>query len=212
MTVIYPNSPPSRAGALPLIGGSLALDFANTQSGLGFESHQDHLRQPENLADWLAHTGAISASDGAKLREACAKNPATGARLMDRALALRSAIHDIAAAIGRHGNPPAEALDALARIHAECAAGGSLAFQGGACCWRWDMAHAPLEAALGPIAFAAVQLFSEGDHGRVKECEGHACGWLFYDTSKNNRRRWCEMEVCGNRAKQKRLSARRRAG
>ena len=68
----------------------------------------------------------------------------------------------------------------------------------------------PVEAALGPIALAAVRLFTEGDFPRIRECGGHACGWLFYDRSKNNRRRWCEMEVCGNRAKQRRLAARRR--
>ena len=72
------------------------------------------------------------------------------------------------------------------------------------------MRDAPVEAALGSIALAAVELFTEGDFSRIKECGGHACGWLFYDTSKNNRRRWCEMEVCGNRAKQRRLVARRR--
>ncbi len=71
-------------------------------------------------------------------------------------------------------------------------------------------ALAPVEAALGPIALAAVRLFTEGDFHRIRECGGHACGWLFYDRSKNNRRRWCEMEVCGNRAKQRRLAARRR--
>jgi len=27
------------------------------------------------------------------------------------------------------------------------------------------------------------------------------CGWLFFDATKNSRRRWCEMRVCGNRAK-----------
>ncbi len=64
----------------------------------------------------------------------------------------------------------------------------------------------------GPIALAAVSLFTEGDFSRIRECGGHACGWLFYDRSKNNRRRWCEMEVCGNRAKQRRLAARRREG
>jgi predicted RNA-binding Zn ribbon-like protein len=31
---------------------------------------------------------------------------------------------------------------------------------------------------------------------------------LFFDATKNKRRRWCEMEVCGNRAKQKRRRAR----
>ena len=80
------------------------------------------------------------------------------------------------------------------------------------CRWRWSVRDAPVEAALGPIALAAVKLFTEGDFHRIRECGGHACGWLFYDRSKNNRRRWCEMEVCGNRAKQRRLAARRRGG
>ena len=70
------------------------------------------------------------------------------------------------------------------------------------------MAETPLEAALGPVALAAVALATERDFSRVKECGGQACGWLFYDVSKNNRRRWCEMEVCGNRAKQRRHAER----
>src|SRR5579871_5474734 len=210
MTVIDPPQLPSRAGSLPLVGGSLALDFANTQSGVGYASHQDHLREPANLAAWLAHTGVISAADAEILREAALRDAKVASRLMDRALKLRLAIHDVGAAFGRKERPPASALATLAELHAQCLAAASFAFEGGVCVFRWDMARTPIEGALGPIAFSAVQLFSEGDNGRLKECEGHACGWLFYDTSKNNRRRWCEMEVCGNRAKQKRFAERRR--
>ena len=76
--------------------------------------------------------------------------------------------------------------------------------------WRWRLADAPLAAALGPVALAAVSLVAERDPVRIKECGGVACGWLFYDETKNNRRRWCEMEVCGNRAKQRRRAARKR--
>jgi predicted RNA-binding Zn ribbon-like protein len=43
----------------------------------------------------------------------------------------------------------------------------------------------------------------------VKECDGHDCGWLFLDTSKAGRRRWCSMDVCGNRAKAQRYRRRR---
>ena len=76
--------------------------------------------------------------------------------------------------------------------------------------WRWRLADAPLAEALGPIALTAVSLVAERDPVRIKECGGVACGWLFYDETKNNRRRWCEMEVCGNRAKQRRRAARGR--
>ena len=44
---------------------------------------------------------------------------------------------------------------------------------------------------------------------RVKLCPGHDCGWLFLDETKNARRKWCLMEVCGNRAKSTRHYARK---
>jgi predicted RNA-binding Zn ribbon-like protein len=37
---------------------------------------------------------------------------------------------------------------------------------------------------------------------RVRQCG--ECGWLFYDSSRNQSRRWCEMNSCGNRAKARR--------
>jgi predicted RNA-binding Zn ribbon-like protein len=39
------------------------------------------------------------------------------------------------------------------------------------------------------------------DPGRVRRCGRPGCVLLFYDTSKNGTRRWCDMAVCGNRAK-----------
>ncbi|GEM_PF-547226 len=36
---------------------------------------------------------------------------------------------------------------------------------------------------------------------RFRSCANPNCPLYFYDISKNGRRRWCRMEVCGNRAK-----------
>jgi hypothetical protein len=47
--------------------------------------------------------------------------------------------------------------------------------------------------------------------GRLKVCANPACRWLFLDRSKNHARIWCDMAVCGNRAKVKRFFERRRA-
>jgi predicted RNA-binding Zn ribbon-like protein len=210
MTVIESDFPPSRAGVLPLVGGNIALDFANTESGRGSDSHQNHLRDAANVLDWLSHANAIPEDVERWLRDETIRRPAIAADLHGVAVALRSAIHDVGAAIGRGATPPEGSLASLSVHYARCVGRASLAPGKDACCWRWSFRDAPVEAALGPIAFAAVKLFTEGDFGRIKECGGHACGWLFYDATKNNRRRWCEMEVCGNRAKQKRFAARRR--
>jgi predicted RNA-binding Zn ribbon-like protein len=209
MTVTSPD-PPSRAGSLDLIADDLALNFANTESGRGFPSHQNHFRGAGNVVEWLRHAKALPVEEADWLRKRVGERADLAADLLAQAVALREAIHDIGAALGRHAKPPEAALASLSALHARCVAKAELAPGVVSCRWSWSVRASPVEAALGPIALAAVRLFTEGDFHRIRECGGHACGWLFYDRSKNNRRRWCEMEVCGNRAKQRRLAARRR--
>ena len=209
MTVTPPDLP-SRAGSLDLIADDLALNFANTESGRGFPSHQNHFRDAMNVVAWLRHARALPVEETDQLRKRVAESADLAADLLSQAVALREAIHDIGAALGHRAKPPEAALASLSALHARCVTKAELAPGDDSCRWTWSVRVAPVEAALGPIALAAVRLFTEGDFDRIRECSGHACGWLFYDRSKNNRRRWCEMEVCGNRAKQRRLAARRR--
>jgi predicted RNA-binding Zn ribbon-like protein len=209
MTVI-PLDLPSRAGSLDLIADDLALNFANTESGRGFPSHQNHFLEAANVVEWLRHAKALPVEETDWLQAHVAKRADLAGDLLATAVELRDAVHDIGVALGHRAKPPEAALASLSALHARCVAKAELAPGVASCRWQWSVRVSPVEAALGPIALAAVRLFTEGDFGRIRECGGHACGWLFYDRSKNNRRRWCEMEVCGNRAKQRRLAARRR--
>ncbi len=43
--------------------------------------------------------------------------------------------------------------------------------------------------------------------GRVSVCSGSDCGWLYLDESRNQKRKWCMMQTCGNRAKARRFYA-----
>jgi predicted RNA-binding Zn ribbon-like protein len=210
MTLISPDLTPSRAGSLPLIADDLGLDFTNTESGRGFPSHQNHLRDAVNVVEWLTHAKVLPVDEANWLREQVSARADLAADLLTQAIGLRDAIHDTGVAVGRRARPNEAALATLAALHARFVARATLAPGVTSCRWCWSVRASPIEAALGPISLAAVSLFTEGDFHRIRECGGHACGWLFYDRSKNNRRRWCEMEVCGNRAKQRRLAARRR--
>lgn len=57
------------------------------------------------------------------------------------------------------------------------------------------------EQLLPRLAAACATLISESDFRYVRNCEGETCTLYFLDVSKNHKRRWCSMEVCGNRAK-----------
>jgi predicted RNA-binding Zn ribbon-like protein len=209
---VVSSVPPSRAGSLELVGGALAFDFANTSSGRGTLNHQDHLRDPAHVAEWAHHARILGHSDAEWLEAAAVSNNKLGARLLREALALREAIYEIGVALADGRSPAREHIENLTNSHARALNRANLAAVKRNFGWNWPPREHPIEAVLGPIALSALTLLQQADLVRVKQCEGDECGWLFFDTTKNGSRRWCEMKVCGNRAKQKRFGAKLRDG
>jgi predicted RNA-binding Zn ribbon-like protein len=200
----------SRAGSLTLIGGELALDFANTSSGRGWPTHQEHLRSAMNVVDWADHAHVVPPEDAEWLREMARAEFEIGQQLLARALELREDIHVVASEIAAGRPVPPDPVQNLTRAHAHCLAKANLAPFAGRFVWSWPVRQASIEAILGPISLSAMTTLLQADLSRIKMCQGEKCGWLFFDTTKNKSRRWCEMEVCGNRAKQKRYGAKAR--
>jgi predicted RNA-binding Zn ribbon-like protein len=66
---------------------------------------------------------------------------------------------------------------------------------------RWT-AERPLPAALALIAREATELLTNPDRRLIRECAAAPnCSLLYLDRSRAGRRRWCEMNRCGSRAK-----------
>jgi len=55
---------------------------------------------------------------------------------------------------------------------------------------------------------SAYDILTAEDFTRIKECPG--CGWIFLDKTKNGKRRWCNMKVCGSSDKASRYYYRKR--
>jgi predicted RNA-binding Zn ribbon-like protein len=202
---------PSRAGVLPLVGGALCLDFANTASGRGGDHHRENLGSYELLLVWCAHAGVFDAREKRRLGALARRRPAAAARTLRRALRLREAIHAVAVAASRAARPPAAAVLALNRELGRAMARTRLEPAKRGFVWRWGAAHPSLDAMFDPILRSAAELLTRQPHSRLKQCPGRHCGWVFLDRTKNRRRRWCEMQVCGSRAKARAYRARRRS-
>ena len=53
-----------------------------------------------------------------------------------------------------------------------------------------------------PVVESAADALVSGELSRVRRCAAEPpCPRVFLDTSRNGRRRWCDMKSCGNRAK-----------
>jgi predicted RNA-binding Zn ribbon-like protein len=71
----------------------------------------------------------------------------------------------------------------------------------------WFESRQP-EDLFAPLAHSAIVLFANVDRNRVRKCD--QCVLHFHDTSKKGTRRWCSMQLCGNRLKVAAYAARRR--
>lgn len=181
------------------VGGVTCLDFVNTVDPRHDDQRDDCLRSYPQLLRWAEEARLLTAEECARLKVRSQEEPDLADAVHLRALELREALYRLFTAQPARGD--------LARLTDEAhRAWGTaeLARTAGGWAWLWD-APTELDRALWPVARSAAELLTSARLGRVRECEGPSgCGWLFLDTSKNGRRRWCDMRVCGNRAKARR--------
>jgi predicted RNA-binding Zn ribbon-like protein len=185
---------------LPLLGGAICLDFANTIDPRFGESREEFLHSFAALAEWGRFVGLLTSAEGAAMLAEGDSNPQQASDAFRRAIELREAIYHLFKPWQR---PPSGALEILNR---ELQQGSmSVAVERRKreyhLVWRTTTIA---DGLVGAVARSAAELLSSPDLERVRECAGSGCGWLFLDTSKAHRRRWCSMAICGNRTKAQR--------
>jgi predicted RNA-binding Zn ribbon-like protein len=55
------------------------------------------------------------------------------------------------------------------------------------------------------ILAAVAEAMADTSWSRLKACRADTCQFAFIDTARNRSRQWCDMAVCGNRAKARRF-------
>ncbi len=186
-------------------GGQLALDFANTISRRNVpEDNRERLTHYGRLVSWGLQAGLVAAKDGERLRAEARGRPRPAAAALRRAVTVREAIFSLFVAIARGERTPVAALDAVNAALPSALAVLRVGPERGGFGWRFAHEETDLAPMLAPVLRAAADLLTSAELARVRECGSDTCFWLFLDRSKNGTRRWCDMKVCGNRAKARR--------
>lgn len=187
-----------------LVGGWLCLDFSNTIARYFVTGPDERLRSYGMLVSWCWQAGLFSEEEAKVLVRKAADRSAEAITVHGRALTLRETIHDIFVAIAHQRQPEAADLEHLNRFLAEAMAHAAIVPSAGGFVWGWRGIEDTLDWVLWPVVRSAADLLTSAELHRVRECAGDHCGWLFLDRSKNQNRRWCETEICGNRARVRR--------
>ena len=202
---------PTDSHVFELSGGALCLDFANTWEDRQREE-EEHLHAYPDVLAFAVQTGIVDPGRASAMARRADGDPAAAGRAFAAARELRDAIYRLFSAVAAGREPPADGLERLNAILPEALAGARVERRGVGFEWAWADPADRLESPLRPIARSAADLLTSERLGRIRECDGRTCTWLFLDQSRNRSRRWCSMETCGNRAKVRRHYRRLRSG
>ena len=194
---------------LDLKSGHPALEFTNTVNNHASQNPGETLLQYEDLLSWGKRVGLLRVEQLENLRHRATSQPQQAAAVFAQSLQLREALYRIFVARAKGKFPSESDLKTLNSILANLTRGAQVVYDAGRFEWQWNFDQEALEAPLGIIALSAVDLMTSENYKWVGQCaDEDGCGWLFVDTSKNHSRRWCDINDCGNRAKQRRYQKR----
>jgi predicted RNA-binding Zn ribbon-like protein len=186
------------------IGGDAALDFVNTVAGRD-QVPRDRLDSYTRLLEWAALAQLLPEKILRSLTRKAQQEPQAAAAALTRAKVLREAMFALVTAIASGNTPPKGTLALLREHWVAGVEAHELRFSDGrvVVALRNDATELGLVASM--VAYRMVQHVLQQSPKRLRICEGPNCSWLFIDTSKAGRRRWCDMSVCGNAAKSRRF-------
>ena len=175
------------------VAGHLALDFCNTVGEHLASRPDESLRDWESFLRWATQVGLIGSESYVELL----RYPESVSIILQ----LREAIYRIGLSIV-NGRPLPE-RDLALILKEVSARRPRVEFRKNRLYWRPTPSRASSQLC-AVLASEALSLLCSPKVQRIGICEGGNCGWLFIDESRGKKRRWCDMNDCGSRAKARR--------
>ena len=181
-----------------LTGGDVALELANTVVDRGGDEARELLATYSDLLNWSRQVGLVHPEREKQLLRESRRHPERAARVLRKAIELRETIF----ALLGEGDVSTGNLERLQAFSDAAMRHRRIAKHGHSVAWQWEPTG--LDEMLWPVVYAATTLLTSENRSLVRVCAGLPCRWLFLDLSRRRNRRWCDMTVCGNRAKARR--------
>ena len=203
-----------KINAIRLVGGAAVLDYLNTcdgrRPGTGLREVVDKLGNLEDIVHWFHHVGLIDEPEHQHFVALVRRSSWHTVTAFQQLIDFREALYRLLLPMALDHDTDPASLDALNQALADTADQRLLVLTPAGVIWRWRVGEdlgSMTAGFIGRLAVQAAALLTSGDMARLKACATPDCDWLFLDTSKNGRRRWCQMNVCGAREKVKRAMA-----
>ncbi|MBX3063100.1 MAG: ABATE domain-containing protein [Anaerolineae bacterium] len=179
----------------------LCLDFVNSTANHQNPS-EDHLKSYADLLSWSQDVELLNAEEAERLWEVASQQPIKTVALHQKAVVLREAIYHTLLDAALDQPPNIDNLETLNVALTETMSHMRLVLSEDGFNWAWTNSADSLEYIIWRVVWAAQDLLRSDKLKYVRKCDG--CDWLFLDVGRGHKRRWCDMNTCGNRAKARR--------
>ena len=190
-------------GPLDLVGGLPCLDFANTAGGHTKIREVERIPTYQDMINWARYAQTLSGSEARTALGLAKSKPQEAARQLHETHVFREALHRSVSAIA--GGRPIESQDFahVRSIITKAVAIAEIAGRDEAFVWSVDAGAAGLGIVLSRMALSAHDMLTREKPSQLRQCE--RCTWLFIDRTKNQKRRFCRQDACGNKARAERF-------
>jgi predicted RNA-binding Zn ribbon-like protein len=183
---------------LQLDGGCLCFDFVNTVNERPVFKH-DYLSSYAELLTWCQKANALPSTRIDTLEMHALDNKIDAQLALDKAKIVREALYTVFNAIQNKREVPATALNKVNLALNESFSNLGLMIKDDKLELDWKTTAISLDEPLWHIMKSCFDIWTTESTDRMKHCD--RCGWLFLDKSKNKKRKWCNMQVCGSHDK-----------
>ncbi len=191
-------------------GGDLSLDFVNTVDTRPTEP-RELLPTFKELFSWARQAGILSRPQEAQLMKMAGRNPKGAENARKLALTLRECLFQIGKRIADGEDVPSDLMTEWNGFVHRSMNHYELQHDKEGLSWHLRFNDLDFDSILWPVVHSAVKLLTSPNAARIRRCAADYCDWLFVDSSKRGNRRWCDMTICGNRAKAQRFYSRNKA-
>jgi len=185
-------------------GGNLSLNFLNTVEYRHEEFAVDFIHHYLDLITWAHFADAVGDSQKELLQGLSQEKSNEAIKIYYEAIQLREAMYEYIINLINRENVDPVSMHIINQWISRAFSNLELHLVDRNVVLDWNAEKFGLESVLWPIIKSFVDLVTLTNHKRIKQCSN--CGWIFVDNSKNSSRRWCSMEICGNRVKARRFA------
>jgi predicted RNA-binding Zn ribbon-like protein len=160
------------------------------------------------VVNWSLYAGVLSRNEAKALLALAKAKPKDAGSSVHELQSFRESFHRMVSAIAHKEVPQDADFTRVRSTIAKAVSIAGLSRDETAFTWSVEADTLGLGTVIARVALSAHHMLSHENPAQLRQCE--RCTWLFIDRTKNQMRRFCRQDACGNKARAERFYSRKR--